>query len=171
MLSAAGPLLALPLLFGVAAVPTAARAQIPAEHSFWGGPDSPGGLFGGDPMDADQDGNRQVSPGEFNAWLRRRVTGAGAGRDGGLAPQELGIRPGDRRRQAWFRAADANGDGRLTQDELESLAGLTFRFHDTNRDGTLQPQEVRRAATPRRQGGGGGGQPGPAAGGGGGAAQ
>lgn len=128
-----------------AAAPAAAQ---PAVHSAWGGPDSPGGLFGGDPREADLDRDQRVTRDEFWTWLRAQATGRDLDRSNGLTAQELGIRPIDARRQAWFRAADRDGSGHLSLDEIEFWSGTVFRFHDTNRDHALAPQEV--APRPRR---------------------
>lgn len=138
-------LLLLVLLAGAA--PAAAQ---PAPHSAWGGPDSPGGLFGGDPREADVDGDRRVTHDEFWLWVRGRTERADANRDRSLTPQELGIRPDDRRRQALFRAADADRSGSLSMEELQMFSGYAFRFHDTDRDGALQRGEARRAGQPRQ---------------------
>ncbi len=120
----------------------------PAIYSPWGGPDSPGGIFGGDPLDADTNRDQRVTPDEFWSWLQARVTGRDADRSNGLTAAELGIRPGDARRQAWFRAADRDASGHLSLDEIEFWSGTAFRFHDTNRDNVLTPAEV--APRPRR---------------------
>ena len=135
-------------LLGLAALATPAAAQ-PAVYNPWGGPDSPGGLFGGDPLDADTNRDQRVTPDEFWTWLRGRATGRDLDRSNGLSPQELGIKPTDRRGQAWFRAADRDGSGHLSLDEIEFWSGMTFRFHDTNRDNVLTPAEV--SPRPRRQ--------------------
>lgn len=139
----------LPLLclLGFAALATPAAAQ-PAVYNPWGGPDSPGGLFGGDPLDADTDRDQRVTHDEFWTWLRARATGRDLDRSNGLTAQELGIRPTDARRQAWFRAADRDGSGHLSLDEIEFWSGMTFRFHDTDRNHALTPAEV--APRPRR---------------------
>jgi hypothetical protein len=64
------PALALALALG--ALPMAAAAQGTPGWSPWGGPDSPGGLFGGDPLDADADRDRRLTHDEVWSWLRRR---------------------------------------------------------------------------------------------------
>jgi hypothetical protein len=127
-------------LLAMLALAGPAPAQ-PAVYSPWGGPDSPGGIFGGDPLEADMDRDQRVTPDEFWTWLRGRATGADPDRDG-LTAQELGIRPRDARRQAWFRAADADGNGRLSLDEIELYSGTIFRFHDADRDNALTRPEV-----------------------------
>src|SRR4051812_11014556 len=70
----------------------------------WGGPDSPGGLFGGDPLEADADRDRAVTHDEVWTWLRRRFDLADHDRSGTLEPAEIPTHP---QAQAGFRAADA----------------------------------------------------------------
>jgi len=129
-------------LMVVLALPMAARAQ----RSPWGGPDSPGGLFGGDPMDADTDHDGRVTHDEVWTWLRQRFDRADRDRDGRLSAQEV---PDSRRGQATFRAADADRDGQVTPEELQPLVGMWFRARDTNGDNVLTRREVpRRAVRP-----------------------
>src|SRR4051812_921777 len=87
-------------------LPAAAEAQ----WSPWGGPDSPGGMFGGDPMDADTDHDRSVTHDEVWTWLRRRFDQADQDRTGTLGMQEL---PGRTNAQSTFRAADADRNGQV----------------------------------------------------------
>ena len=57
------------------------------------------------------------------------------------------------RAEALFRAADANGDGRVTLAELQPVAQAFFRMADRNGDGFLTPDELRpagRRAAPAR---------------------
>jgi hypothetical protein len=124
------------------ALPMAARAQT----SPWGGPDSPGGLFGGDPMDADADRDGRVTHDEVWSWLRQRFDQADRDRDGRLSAQEL---PDRRRGQAAFRAADADRNGHLTPEELQPLLGMWFRARDANGDNALTRPEVPRRAVRR----------------------
>jgi hypothetical protein len=125
------------VLVAALALPVAAQAQ----RSPWGGRDSPGGLLGGDPMDADTDRDGRATHDEIWTWLRQRLDHADRDRDGRLSPQELPDRPGAR---ATFRAADADRNGHVTPEELRPMADMWFRARDANGDGALTRQEVSR---------------------------
>jgi len=51
--------------------------------------------------------------------------------------------------EAVFKQADANGDGRLSPQEAQVIAGLSERFDavDTNKDGVISLQELSVAMT------------------------
>ena len=133
------------------AAPAVATAQVPG-WSPWGGPDSPGGLFGGDPAETEGEQNPVVprTPDRLWGWVGTRLglRGSPPPPDDarGVTAADLGTAPGDARRDAWFRAADRNGDGRLSMQELRDHADLVFRFHDSSRDGQLDSAEIRRQA-------------------------
>ncbi len=123
-----------------------------AQRSPWGGPDSPGGLFGGDPMEADADRDQRVTPDEFWVWVRKRLDSRDRDRDGALSLSESRA---PRDRADTFRATDADRDGKVTPDELRSASEAWFRSQDLNRDGALTRQEIPRrrpsqSATPSR---------------------
>ncbi|MDT8267092.1 EF-hand domain-containing protein, partial [Roseomonas sp. DSM 102946] len=63
------------------------------------------------------------------------------------------------RAEALFRAADANGDGRVTLAELQPVAQAFFRMADRNGDGTLTPDELRPAGHGASRGAGQGAAP------------
>jgi Ca2+-binding EF-hand superfamily protein len=44
---------------------------------------------------------------------------------------------------AWFRAADANGDGKLTREEFVADAARFFQTLDTNHDGVIDGMELK----------------------------
>jgi EF hand len=134
--------------FALAAAPLAAQQQPPPPWSPWGGPDSPGGLFGGDPQEAAGDQDRPINRDEVWSWLMRRFEAADTDRDRAVTPGELKITPLETHRQAWFHRADADRNGRLTPDELQALAGLIVLFHDTDRDGLLHRREIERRPAP-----------------------
>jgi hypothetical protein len=145
MRPALAPALALGALL---ALPMAAAAQGTPGWSPWGGPDSPGGLFGGDPLDADADRNRRVTHDEVWSWLRRRFDQADRDRSGTLEPGEISRHP---EAQARFRAADADRDGQVTIEELRPMSEGWFRTHDADGDGQLTRREVPRRKIQRRQ--------------------
>jgi len=122
-------------LMGLMAMPATALAQ----GSPWGGPDSPGGLFGGDPLDADTDRDRSVTHDEVWGWLRQAFNKADRDRSGTLSAAEVPARPGA---QTSFRAADADRNGQMTIEELRPLSESWFRAHDANGDGVLTRREV-----------------------------
>ncbi|MBL6079970.1 hypothetical protein JMJ56_18270 [Belnapia sp. T18] len=114
-------------------------ASLLAQRSPWGGPDSPGGLLGGDPMDADLDRDQRVSHDEVWQWLRQRLGQHDQNRDGAVTLPESGVHP-DRAED--FRAMDTDRDGKLTAGELRAGSEAWFRNRDLNRDGALTRQEL-----------------------------
>jgi len=131
------------------AAPVPASAQNRPDWSPWGGPDSPGGMFGGNPLDADADRDRNVTHDEVWAWLRRRFDRADRDRSGTVEPREIRSHAEAR---ATFRAADADRNGRVTVEELLPLSENWFRALDMNGDGVLTLGELpqRRASQPTR---------------------
>jgi hypothetical protein len=112
----------------------------------WGGPDSPGGMFGGSPFEADADRDRAVTHDEVWTWLRRRFDTADRDRSGTLEPTEI---PGSPQAQAGFRAADADRNGRVTVEELRPLSEAWFRAQDVDRNGKLTRREVPKPTKPK----------------------
>lgn len=125
-----------------------AAAQSSGGH-FWGGADSPGGLFGGfgDPTRLDADRDSRVTHDEVWSWLRQRFTEADGNGDRRLSAEE--VTPAARRSPA-FRAADTDGDHHLSEEELRMIAGMWFRARDRNRDGALTGDEMPRRRAPAR---------------------
>lgn len=129
--------------------PAPALAQGTPGWSPWGGPDSPGGMFGGNPLEADADRDRNVTHDEVWTWLRQRFDLADRDRSGALERHEIGSHAGA---HATFRAADADRNGRVTFDELRPLSESWFRAHDANQDGVLTRGEVPARRKAKRQG-------------------
>ncbi|TCZ61402.1 EF-hand domain-containing protein [Roseicella aquatilis] len=122
------------------ALPAPASAQFRPDWSPWGGPDSPGGLFGGDPREAVTDPDQGVTHDQVWLWLRGRFEQADRDRSGTITPDEI---RGRADAQATFRAADADRNGQVTPDELRPLSEQWFRAHDANSDDRLTRQEVK----------------------------
>ncbi|MCS6891247.1 MAG: hypothetical protein RMK64_07385 [Rhodovarius sp.] len=117
----------------------------------WGGPDSPGGLFGGfgDPTRLDRDRDSRITHDEIWSWLLEQFNLIDRNRDGRLGPDEL---PRRALVLPAFRAADADHDNHLTREELRALSESWFRARDVNRDRALSGREVPRPppAPPQR---------------------
>ncbi|WP_158292472.1 EF-hand domain-containing protein [Paracraurococcus ruber] len=137
------------LAFALLTLAAEARAQ-PDSRSWapWGGADSPGGLFGGDPAEVAPRGDAGVTHDQVWQWLRGRFDQADRDRSGSLTPDEIRAHPQAR---ATFRAADADRNGRVTLEELRPLSEQWFRAHDANGDNQLTRREMparQRAAKP-----------------------
>jgi hypothetical protein len=128
----------------------------------------------------DTDKNGQISRGEWDAhhagmqakWAERRETAQADGT--GRREMRMKLKDGDKgdrkghrmmmHRDAegggmgwgggfggkWFETADANTDGRVTLAEAKAKPLARFDASDTNKDGTLSPEERRAAHEARR---------------------
>jgi len=102
-------------------------------------------------MAADADGDGAVSRDEVRDTVRRRVAAAGAER----SPEELRARLMER--------LDANNDGKLQVDELPERMRERLSAADTNGDGVLSEEEMAEAGEAWQRRGGGGPRRGPGA--------
>jgi hypothetical protein len=167
------------LATGVVAVAVPAFAQMgPGYHHQHHGRAGGGGFAAGEAFaraDANNDG--RVTLEEGRAWLQSRFNEIDGNRDGGVTFEEArayaqsrmgGRTPPaeaqgrmERRGQAMFRAFDANGDSRVTIEEVRPLAEAMFRARDLNNDGALARDEVMRGRGEMRGDRGPGQGPGP----------
>lgn len=104
----------------------------------------------------DADGDGRLSRSELPEEIRDRLMAADADGDGALTPEELrAARPrrgsdgGDlspeERRARMMERMDANGDGKITLDELPERLREAMKEADTNGDGVLSAEELDRA--------------------------
>lgn len=108
-------------------------------------------------LDTDNDG--AVSQEEFLAGHQRRGPGYAAAdqdRDGVITRDEF-MQAGQQRRDTRFKQLDTDGDGRLTQQELQQRRVAKFRAMDADNDGRITRDEAQRF----RPSGKGGRGPGP----------
>ena len=96
-------------------------------------------------FDADKDG--RTSRAEYRTGLVTETMKYDKNRDGRVTVSEL---PGFARLpgvkgvvEKIFKANDRSGDGALSPDELEARAEVRFGELDTNRDGFLNPAEIK----------------------------
>jgi hypothetical protein len=99
----------------------------------------------------DTDGNGEISFAEFDAQRERR----GESRAERRGPRDRSGEPGMGQRgfggRGLARAADADGDGTVSQAEFASAALERFDSADTDRNGTISLEERREARQHRRQ--------------------
>ena len=95
-------------------------------------------------MDADKSGD--VTFEEFSAAMGKRVTDADADGDGKITVAELADHiermRAQRAAQRIIDRLDANGDGVLTKEEIESRQKKRFALLDRNDDGKIERQEM-----------------------------
>jgi hypothetical protein len=99
----------------------------------------------------DADGNGEISFAEFEARRERRSETRAEQRgpgDGAREARQRGMRSFGGRGIA--RAADADGDGAVSQAEFASAALARFDSADTDRNGTISLEERREARQHRR---------------------
>jgi len=95
-----------------------------------------------DRFDANHDGRLQTS--ELPASLRERLGPADTDHDGVLTPQELHAF-GVQRRAARFAKADKNGDGKLEPSEVGATRWEHLKVADADGDGKVTLDEIERA--------------------------
>jgi Ca2+-binding EF-hand superfamily protein len=92
-----------------------------------------------------------VTRDQYIAAQKQRFTNMDANNDGVVTKDELsaglakrtGNAPPAAMVDAAFRMIDTDGDGKATAAEAEAAAGKQFDAWDTNKDGTLTPEERR----------------------------
>jgi Ca2+-binding EF-hand superfamily protein len=109
------------------------------------------GMLGGDflgPLAQDMRKNGKVTKAEVENALKKRFNEADANHDGKLSPAEIQAwREAQRakRREAAFKRLDTNGDGGLSQSELDARVLAHFDRLDTNHDGVVSKEEMQAA--------------------------
>ena len=96
----------------------------------------------------DADGDGIVTREEMTAEVEKTFAGCDRNQDGKLAADEYGGPGGVRSAMGGFvkqhaQEIDADGDGAITKDELQSIALRMFDKADPNRDGKLSPDEIK----------------------------
>lgn len=90
---------------------------------------------------ADRNGDRKIDREEYNQRMTEVFFFADVDKDGNLTIVELAaVEPVDP--QA-FQNADKNGNGKLTLGEFLYAVHIDFYTADTNRDGTIDMQELK----------------------------
>ena len=131
--------------FGVATI---------AEAQGFGGPGGPGGMMRGgmgmamdlfDEVDANGDG--KVERAEMDAFVKKELKNSDGNGDGTLALGEFQTLWLERTMPLMvrgFQFLDADGDGKVTEAEMERPAGRAFDRLDRNDDGAVAKDELGR---------------------------
>ena len=92
-------------------------------------------------LDFDTDGDDVLDSGEMAAMRQARMGAGGAGPRGGGGPGSRGGGPGGDMRQR-LMGMDRNGDGKLSQEELQQMPRERFEQMDRNGDGLVDAEEI-----------------------------
>ena len=136
--------------------------------------EGPGGSAGwgmgmhGNMRKADADKSGDITFDEFSAAMKGRIENADANHDGKVTVEELAAylekAHYERLARRMISRFDTNGDGQLTEDEVEARQKKLFALLDKNGDGKIEKSEMRGMGGWRhggwhhRHGGGWGGQ-------------
>ncbi len=97
--------------------------------------------------DVNKDG--KLSNDEFHAKHEQYFVMTDTNKDSVLVPQEMKKKRGKKdakkpvKASRWFKSADANKDGKLSNDEFHAKHEKYFVAVDTNKDGMLTPKEIK----------------------------
>ena len=121
-----------------------AYAAGPGDSDGAGGPDGPRRMMRFDRMDKDSSGD--VTFEEFSAALKSRFGDADANKDGKVTVEELAAEiermRAERMAKRMIDRFDANGDGVLSADEVDSRQKKMFALLDKNDDGKIEKDEM-----------------------------
>jgi Ca2+-binding EF-hand superfamily protein len=110
---------------------------------------------------ADTDKSGDITFEEFSAAMNGRIENADANHDGKVTVEELAARLEkaryERMAKRMIARFDTNGDGQLTEDEVQGRQKKLFALLDRNDDGKIEKSEMRRIGDWRRGGWGHGG--------------
>jgi len=118
----------------------------PRRNPDTGGPRLPWPIVHAKELDTDGDGI--VTREEMTAEVAKTFAGYDRNQDGKLVADEYSGTGGVRSAMGGFvkqhaQEIDADSDGAITKDELQSIALRMFDKADPNRDGTLSPDEIK----------------------------
>jgi Ca2+-binding EF-hand superfamily protein len=96
---------------------------------------------------ADADKSGDITFDEFSAAMKGRIDTADANHDGKVTVEELAAQLEkaryERMAKRMIARFDTNGDGELTQDEVEGRQKKLFALLDKNDDGKIEKSEMR----------------------------